>query len=115
MMNTVVSLDAVKRDKMMEAAAEEPVPEFIKPRSIADMSDTEQDNYLLAIRARRLEAVRKVEAVKQAKNELSALSSRHKLERKLEQVRKAEEKVIASIEKLEELVFQARALSLQLS
>jgi hypothetical protein len=113
----IVSLEDVKRDKMLDEAARDPdaVPEFIKARSIADMTETEQDEWLIGIRSRRLEAIRKLETVKQAKTELSALSARHKLEKKLEQVRKAEEKVLASLEKLEELVFQARALSLQLS
>lgn len=113
---TVVSIDTVRREKQIADAAlsAAPVPDFIKARSIADMTDEEQDHWLMGIRARRLEAIRRVEAVKQQKAELSSLSSRHKLEKKLEQVRRQEEKLNVTLEKLEELVFQARALALQL-
>jgi hypothetical protein len=113
---TIVSIDAVRRDQQIAEALlpDAPVPDFIKPRSIADMTDTEQETMLIALRTRRLEAIQKIQQMQKQKADLSSANSRIKLEKKLEQIKRQEEKTLAAIDKLEELIFQGRALALQL-
>lgn len=113
---TIVNIDAVRRDQQIADALlpNAPVPEFIKPRSIADMTDTEQETMLIALRQRRLEAVQKLQQLQKQKAEIASVSSRLKLEKKIEQIKRQEEKAITALDKLEELVFQGRALALQL-
>ena len=107
MSDNVVSLEQTRRDAQLA------VPEFIKPRSLAEQPDSEQDAYLIALRDRRLAATRKLAEAKEAKAQLANLSARMKIEKKIAQVDKAAVKAQEVHDKLEQLIFDLRALILQ--
>lgn len=111
MTDNVVHLDSVKQQAATPAA--DAVPEFIKPRSIADMTDLEQDQYMAALRDRRLKAMQAVSEAKRAKAEASSLADRKKIESKIVQCERVEQKLIEQTEKLETLVIQLRTLVVQ--
>lgn len=115
MSDNIVSLEQTRREVQAAAnlAPDAPVPEFIKPRGLSDMTDMEQDAYLIALRDRRLAATRKLVEAKEAKAQLANLSARMKIEKKIAQVDKAAVKAQEVHDKLEQLIFDLRALILQ--
>lgn len=109
--DNVVHIDSVKQQATTPAA--DAVPEFIKPRSIADMNDIEQDTYMAALRDRRLKAMQAVSEAKRAKAEASSMTDRKKIEAKIAQCERKEAQAKDALEKLETLVIQLRTLVVQ--
>jgi len=70
MADNVIALETVRREAV---PASDTPPDFIKPRSITDMTDTEADAFLVALRERRLRAA---EMIKQQKAAKAAVDSR---------------------------------------
>ena len=113
--DNVVVLDLAKQAQQASPPADtDAVPDFIKPHHIGTMSATDADLYLSSLRDRRLRAAQQIAEAKQAKQNIANIASRDKVERKIAQVARAAEKADVACEKLEELVFQMRALQLQL-
>ena len=113
--DNVVSFELARREAATVAAPPDPnaIPEFIKPRSITDMTETEALAHLTALRERRLRYSVILNEQQEKKANLASAVSRAKVEKKIEQVKRQEEKVDKQIEKLEELVYQLRALIIQ--
>jgi hypothetical protein len=107
--DNIIQLDAVKQ----QAALPDEVPEFIKPRGIADMTDIDADMYMASLRDRRLKAAQQVSEAKQAKARVDNLNNRQKLERKIAQVERADIKAKEAVEKLEDLLIQMRTMVIQ--
>lgn len=103
-------MEQVRRDVV---PASDTPPEFIKPRSIIDMTDTEQDAFLIDLRNRRLRAQQLLKIAQEQKAAIASAAARMKIEKKAAMVARAEERVGAAIERLEEQLFQLRALVLQ--
>jgi hypothetical protein len=90
------------------------VPEFIIPRTIAEMSDAEISVLLDQIRTRRLAAGKRYAEAEQAKAALRATGDKMKLNKKMITVQKQMERVDQAVDKLELMINQMRALQLQL-
>lgn len=119
-MTNVTRLEDIKRMNAVmpdaepaSATAEPAIPEFIKPRSIADMSDTEADAHLIALRDRRMKMAAYLKEQEQAKANVASAVALHKIEKKIGMVKRAEEKLVAAFEKMEEQLHQLRALRIQ--
>lgn len=119
--DNIVKLEQARREMSLTnadaaASAGQPsdtVPDFIKPRSIADMTDTEADAFLVDLRNRRMKAQQLIKQQKEAKAAIASAAARAKIEKKIAQVERAEAKAGDAIDKLETLLFQLRALVLQ--
>lgn len=113
-MSNIVNLEQVKRDVTLASGtpSSDTVPEFIKPRSIVDMTDTEQDAFLLELRNRRLRAQQIIKEQREAAAAVESAKARDKIERKIAMCMRAEERVGKAIEKLEAELFSLRALVL---
>jgi len=85
----------------------------ITPRSFLTMSELEQDMFLQQLRDRRLRAVQVMKQVERAKEQANDAQSSARIERKAEQIQKQLDKINVAFEKLDELIFSMRALSLQ--
>lgn len=113
MSDNVVSMEQLRRDAATAVPASDTIPEFIKPKSIIDMTDTEADAFLVDLRNRRLRAQQLLKQANEQKAAIASAAARMKIEKKAAMVQRAEERVGAAIEKLEEQLFQLRALILQ--
>jgi len=89
------------------------VDDPINPKSILNMTDVEQDVFLQQLRERRLRVVQVLKEAQRAKAQASSLASALRLEKKGEQVQKQLDKVTKAMDRLEELVYDLRALTLQ--
>jgi hypothetical protein len=89
------------------------VDDPIQPRSLLNMSDLEQDMFLQHLRERRLRVVELARAANVAKQRASSVSIKLKLEKKEDQVEKQLERALKSLDRLEELIYDMRALHLQ--
>lgn len=85
----------------------------IQPKSLINMTDAEQDMFLQHLRERRLRVVELLRAASAAKKEATTVAALVKLEKKQVQVTKQLDKATASLERLEELIYDMRALALQ--
>lgn len=110
MADNVIALETAHREAV---PASDTPPDFIKPRSIVDMTDTEADAFLVALRERRLRAAEMIKQQKAAKAAVDSAVARQKIEKKIAQCERAEERLGVALDKLETLVFQLRALVLQ--
>jgi geranylgeranyl pyrophosphate synthase len=82
--------------------------------TILQMEVSEVEKQLEAIRERRLKAVRKLEEQESVARHKSLTASKIRFESMIEKARKQLTKIDAQIDKLELLVFQVRALQLEL-
>ena len=89
------------------------VDEAINPKSFMNMSDLEQDMFLQQLRERRMRVVEVLKAAKAAKSQATSIAAKVKLERKIDQLEKQLERTTKALDKLEELVYDVRALTLQ--
>jgi hypothetical protein len=85
----------------------------IDPKSLLNMTDVEQDMFLLQLRERRMRVVQVLKAAQQSRMQANTLASALKLEKKADQVQKQLDKATKALDKLEELVYGLRALHLQ--
>jgi len=107
--NKVVKL----RQPTVTRAAGVVVDDPINPKSLLNMTDVEQDAFLQTLRDRRLRAAELIKSAQQAKHHASSIASAIKLERKAEQAQRQYEKANKALERLEELLYDLRALTLQ--
>lgn len=89
------------------------VDDPINPKSMLNMTDVEQDLFIQQLRERRMRVVEVLRAAQQARVNADTLANAVKLERKAEQVQKQLDKATKALDKLEELVYGLRALTLQ--
>jgi hypothetical protein len=89
------------------------VDEAITPKSLLNMSDLEQDMFLQHLRERRLRVVELMRQATIAKQQATSVASLMKLEKKQDQVERQLERATKALEKLEELIYDMRALALQ--
>jgi len=87
------------------------VDEAINPKSFMNMSDLEQDMFLQQLRERRMRVVEVLKAAKAAKSQATSIAAKVKLERKIDQLEKQLERTTKALDKLEELVYDVRALT----
>jgi len=101
------------RQPAVSTAAGVSVDEAITPRSLLTMTDIEQDMFLQHLRDRRLRVVELMRQAALAKHKITAASALMKFEKKQDQVEKQLERANKVLEKLEELIYDMRALALQ--
>jgi hypothetical protein len=89
------------------------VDEAITPKSLLNMTDLEQDMFLQQLRERRLRVVELMRQATIAKQQATSVSALMKLEKKQDQVERQLERATKALEKLEELIYDMRALALQ--
>jgi BarA-like signal transduction histidine kinase len=77
------------------------------------MTDIEQDMFLQHLRERRLRVVELMRQAARAKQQITSAAALMKFEKKQDQVEKQLERTHKALEKLEELVYDMRALALQ--
>jgi hypothetical protein len=85
----------------------------ITPKSLLNMTDIEQDMFLQHLRERRLRVVELMRQAAIAKQHTTSVASLMKLEKKQDQVERQLERATKALEKLEELIYDMRALALQ--
>ena len=85
----------------------------IQPKSLLNMTDVEQDVFLQQLRDRRLRASEMIKEAQRAKHHASSIASAIKVERKAEQAQRQYVKANKALERLEELLYDLRALTLQ--
>jgi hypothetical protein len=85
----------------------------ITPKSLLNMTDLEQDMFLQQLRERRLRVVELMRQAAIAKQHTSSVAALMKLEKKQDQVERQLERTTKALEKLEELIYDMRALALQ--
>jgi primosomal protein N'' len=95
------------------SAAGVAIDDPITPRSLMTMTDLEQDMFLQHLRERRLRVVELMRAAEAAKQRASSVVTKMKLEKKGDQVEKQLERTTKALDKLEELIYDLRALTLQ--
>ena len=91
------------------------VDEAITPKSLADMTELEQEMFLRTLRDRRLKASQILTAARAAKRHTATVQASVKLEKKIEAVQKQYDRVDAALNKLEDMLISLRALQLQLT
>ena len=101
------------RQPSTPAVAGVAVDDPITPRSLMTMTDLEQDMFLQHLRERRLRVVELMRAAEAAKQRASSVVTKMKLEKKGDQVEKQLERTTKALDKLEELIYDLRALTLQ--
>ena len=77
------------------------------------MTDVEQDAFLQSLRDRRLRASEMIKAAQVAKHQASSIASSIKLERKAEQAQRQYLIASKALDRLEVLLYDLRALTLQ--
>lgn len=92
---------------------DEPTPEFITPKSIADMGEDELDKLIEAIRLRRTNISLMVAEAQSAKTRLSGTALSSKVEKLCEQMVKELAKIDKAIENVFDKNTKMRALRLQ--
>ena len=107
--NKVVKL----RQHAVTSSAGVSVDDAINPRSLLTMTDIEQDMFLQHLRERRLRVVELMRQAARAKQQITSAAALMKFEKKQDQVEKQLERTHKALEKLEELVYDMRALALQ--
>ena len=85
----------------------------INPKSLLNMTDVEQDMFLEELRQRRMRAVEILRQAALARQNAQSISNALKLERKAKQCEKELDKVTKSLERLEQALYDLRALTLQ--
>ena len=85
----------------------------ITPKSLANMSDLEQDMFLQHLRERRLRAVEILKQAAIAKRKQDSIVTLVKLEKKADQVERQLEKTTKALDQLEKYIYDLRALHLQ--
>jgi predicted nucleic acid-binding Zn-ribbon protein len=108
--NKVVKLRQPQVNKPVAASS---VDEAITPKSLLDMSDLEQDAFLSSLRDRRMRAAEALRAAQEAKRYASSVQASVKLEKKADQVQRQLDRAGKALDKLEELIYDLRALTLQ--
>jgi hypothetical protein len=89
------------------------VDDPISPKSLLNMTDVEQDMFLQQLRDRRLRAAEMIKQAQLAKHHATSIASSIKVERKAEQAQRQFIKASKALERLEELLYDLRALTLQ--
>ena len=107
--NKVVKL----RQPAVPTAAGVSVDDAITPKSLLTMTDIEQDLFLQHLRERRLRVVELMRQAALAKHKITSAAALMKFEKKQDQVEKQLERSHKALEKLEELIYDMRALALQ--
>jgi uncharacterized membrane protein len=107
--NKVVKL----RQPALTSAAGVVVDDPINPKSIINMTDVEQELFLQQLRERRMKAVAMLKQANEARKHAVGVMTMIKLEKKAEQVQRQLDKADKALEKLEELLYALRALTLQ--
>ena len=107
--NKVVKL----RQPAVPTAAGVVVDDPIQPKSLLNMTDVEQDVFLQQLRDRRLRASEMIKEAQRAKHHASSIATAIKVERKAEQAQRQYVKANKALERLEELLYDLRALTLQ--
>lgn len=85
----------------------------INPKSLLNMTDVEQEVFLNQLRDRRMRAAEQMRRAAHAKLQVTALAISIKLEKKADQVQRQYDKASKALDKLEELIYDLRALTLQ--
>lgn len=85
----------------------------INPKSLLNMTDVEQDMWLNQLRERRLKAAEAIKQAQIAKHHATSIASAIKVERKAEQAQRQYVKASKALERLEEIIYDLRALTLQ--
>ena len=107
--NKVVKLRQPQPKAVVGATASDP----INPKSLLNMTDVEQDMFLEELRQRRMRAVEILRQAALARQNAQSLGTALKLERKSKQCEKELDKVTKSLERLEQALYDLRALTLQ--
>ena len=107
--NKVVKL----RQPTQQSVAGVGVDDPIQPKSLLNMTDVEQDAFLQQLRDRRLRASEMIKAAQLAKHHASSIATAIKVERKAEQAQRQYVKASKALDRLEELLYDLRALTLQ--
>jgi len=107
--NKVVKLRQPTSNRVAGVVVDDP----IQPKSLLNMTDVEQDMFLQSLRDRRLRAAEMIKAAQHAKHQASSIASAIKLERKAEQAQRQYDKANKALERLEEMLYDLRALTLQ--
>ena len=107
--NKVVKLRQPSKQAVAGVAVDDP----IQPKSLLNMTDVEQDAFLQQLRERRLRAAEVIKAAQIAKHQASSIASAIKIERKAEQAQRQYIKASKALDRLEELLYDLRALTLQ--
>jgi len=108
--NKVVKL---RQPTVKSSSAGASVDEAITPKSLLNMTDVEQDVFLNQLRERRLRAAELIKAAQVAKHQATSIASAIKIERKADQAQRQFDKASKALERLEELIYDLRALTLQ--
>jgi predicted transcriptional regulator len=101
------------RQPATSVAAGAAVDGAITPKSLLNMTDIEQDMFLQQLRERRLRVVELLRQTAIAKQRATGVAVLMKLEKKQDQVERQLERTTKALEKLEELIHDMRALTLQ--
>jgi len=89
------------------------IGDVINPKSLLNMTDVEQEVFLNQLRDRRMRAAEQMRRAAHAKLQVTALAISIKLEKKADQVQRQYDKANKALDKLEELIYDLRALTLQ--
>jgi len=89
------------------------IGDVINPKSLLNMTDVEQEVFLNQLRDRRMRAAEQMRRAAHAKLQVTALAISIKLEKKADQVQRQYDKASKALDKLEELIYDLRALTLQ--
>lgn len=101
------------RQPAVTSAAGVVVDDAINPKSLLNMTDVEQEVFLNQLRDRRMRAAEAMRRAAHAKLQVTALAISIKLEKKADQVQRQYTKASKALDKLEELIYDLRALTLQ--
>ncbi len=101
------------RQPAVTSAAGVAVDDAINPKSLLNMTDVEQEVFLNGLRDRRMRAAEQMRRAAHAKLQVTALAISIKLEKKADQVQRQYDKASKALDKLEELIYDLRALTLQ--
>jgi hypothetical protein len=85
----------------------------INPKSLLNMTDVEQDLFLQHLRERRMRVAAIIKEAAAAKHRATSIAAAVRLEKKADQVNKQYERATKALDKLEELIYDLRALHLQ--
>jgi hypothetical protein len=82
------------------------------PKSLHNMTEVEQEVFLNSLRERRLRAAAIIKQAHIAKRQADSISSMVKIEKKAEQANKQYEKVDKALKRLEDMLYDLRAIAL---
>ena len=108
--NKVVKLRQPQPKAVVGATASD---DPINPKSLLNMTDVEQDMFLEELRQRRMRAVEILRQAALARQNAQSVSTALKLERKAKQCEKELDKATKALERLEQAIYDLRALNLQ--